>query len=96
MASVYVEHYHVTHTTCVECFCFIVTLYPITGQNRIIIASCSHMLAGDQTRVRLMPYEGVDGSDYINANYIDVSCKWFYLQANDIMWHYYYTVVFTV
>lgn len=31
------------------------------------------MLTDDQTRVRLMPYEGVDGSDYINANYIDVS-----------------------
>ena len=41
------------------------------------------MLTDDQTRVRLMPYEGVDGSDYINANYIDVSCKWFYVQTND-------------
>ena len=31
-----------------------------------------------------MPYEGVDGSDYINANYIDVSCDQFHLwRLND-------------
>ena len=37
--------------------------------------SCSRPFTDDQTRVRLMPYEGVDGSDYINANYVDVSCS---------------------
>ena len=32
----------------------------------------------------MMPYEGVDGSDYINANYIDVSCNQFHLwRLND-------------
>lgn len=55
-------------------FYFVITLYAIKGCYRIDIVSCSHTLTDDQTRVRLMPYEGVDGSDYINANYIDVSC----------------------
>ena len=35
------------------------------------------MFTDDQTRVRLMPYEGIDGSDYINANFIDVSGNYF-------------------
>jgi len=38
----------------------------------VIVVMC-FMFIDDQTRVRLMPYEGIDGSDYINANFIDVS-----------------------
>jgi len=38
-----------------------------------VIVFTSVMFSDDQTRVRLMPYEGIDGSDYINANFIDVS-----------------------
>lgn len=29
----------------------------------------------DQTRVRLPPIEGIPGSDYINANFIEVSSE---------------------
>ena len=47
--------------------------------NRIDIVSYPRTISDDQTRVRLMPYEGVDGSDYINANYVDVSCNQFQL-----------------
>ena len=64
--------------------CFVVTVYPIRGWYGIHIIPCSHIIIDDQTRVRMMPYEGVDGSDYINANYIDVSCDQFHLwRLND-------------
>lgn len=63
MASVYIEccHKYIIHTFC------------IPKKNRNDIDSISHTFTDDQTRVRLMPYEGVEGSDYINANFIDVS-----------------------
>ena len=34
------------------------------------------LLADEHSRVKLAPVKGVQGSDYINANYLDVSGQW--------------------
>ena len=42
------------------------------GKQEVIIL-CLFPLQDDHTRVLLNPIEGIAGSDYINANFIDVS-----------------------
>lgn len=51
-----------------EQICQYPTMYVNTRYNDTILMHVS----GDSTRVRLAPIAGIDGSDYINANFIDV------------------------
>ena len=55
----------------IKCHSKSVPVYPIRNV-QLLLSDC-HVFTDDQTRVRLMPYEGIDGSDYVNANFIDVS-----------------------
>ena len=44
--------------------CFVIMIY--------LVEDIVNLLADDFSRVRLVMIEGVEGSDYINASYIDV------------------------
>lgn len=45
----------------------------ITVVRSLYIITVPALLADESTRVCLQPIRGVDGSDYINASFIDVS-----------------------
>lgn len=47
----------------------------MTTNSPLTLCMIVFLLPDDHSRVRLQPQDGENGSDYINANYIDVSCK---------------------
>ena len=52
---------------------FSVTVATSRRVNSVCVCVC--VCLDDHSRVRLQPQDGESGSDYINANYVDVSLK---------------------
>ena len=61
---------------CVHVCCHMNVLHTRCGCNCLLPSpACSPVAAADESRVKLEPIEGRPGSDYINANYIDVRTR---------------------
>ena len=64
------EKFTMQTTACLKTYQFLQC--GVTHRDLDKIHFCSH-ISDDSTRVKLCFFPGVDGSDYINASYIDVS-----------------------